>query len=664
MSAVSNWRKRFDDFPLPADSVPGGRDLFELSEVEAWLERHGRLDRRGRSKQLLFQAADLLRSELSVTSVTEALGAALALVAVGRRQTESLNESSDVEAILAATVASDPDLEDVFRPLSEIDRHSVDRALALVLEVDTADLAECFEWLLSRYNRQQGISERGSGDAHIALLQALVGGEGKVIYDPAAGLGGFLTALWRAAPGRKPRLFGQEVNRAAARIARQRFLVHEIPVSMADGDTLLHDSWPELRADVVVCDPPYGVHKSWGAGTGADPRWILGRPPQITDFAWLQHAVHHLTETGRAYVFLPPSSLFGGRDSKLRRELLRGGAVEAIVGLPPGTALRTSIPLALWVLRRPGAHDRDSVLLVDATGAAPTGHAELTGKLVPRIAAVLHEWQAAGEVSERHQELAASVPVADLTAGDATAVPARWVHHELTAARREAQEVDFERTAAGSAEIRKALAARPEMAGPPGQCAAEWTSVKRLVKDGAVEIIKGARVTPEDCLPSGVPVLRMRDIAAGSDDSVQPCHVSLEGMAPIPKLTRPGDIVFSPQSGALDTFVDRHGGHVLARPLQALRVLDGSMDPEVVAAFLESPRNRRFVTGSALARVSLRDLELPLLNRRDSETLRRALRALEDEERLAGELVRSAKRLRRTLVSLASPVPAERDGDG
>src|SRR5436190_18763202 len=97
--------------------------------------------------------------------------------------------------------------------------------------------------------------------------------------------------------------------------------------------------------------------------------------------------------------------------------------------------------------------------------------------------------------------------------------------------------------------------------------------------------------------------------------------------------------------------VDDAGGHLLAQPLQALRLLEGFMDPEVVAAFLQVPRNQRL---TAPGRVSLRDLELPVLTPRESSQLRASLDELNERERLAEELGSSARRLRQALLSLAS----------
>src|SRR5690606_27875082 len=40
-AAVSNWRRRYDDFPQPVGGTASS-PLFRLVEVEAWLARHGK----------------------------------------------------------------------------------------------------------------------------------------------------------------------------------------------------------------------------------------------------------------------------------------------------------------------------------------------------------------------------------------------------------------------------------------------------------------------------------------------------------------------------------------------------------------------------------------------------------------------------------------------
>jgi hypothetical protein len=49
-SAVSNWRKRYPDFPAPAGTAASGGDLFDLSAVETWLRAHGRVPQGSRGE--------------------------------------------------------------------------------------------------------------------------------------------------------------------------------------------------------------------------------------------------------------------------------------------------------------------------------------------------------------------------------------------------------------------------------------------------------------------------------------------------------------------------------------------------------------------------------------------------------------------------------------
>jgi hypothetical protein len=650
-SAVSNWRRRFEDFPGPVKEAPSDRDLFDLQEVRAWLEKRGKLRRGSDGKQLLFEAADRLRGEFAATSTMEMLGAALALAAVVQRQGGLAD--SELSSLISIATAADPSVEGVFESLRTVDRDTVDAVLDLVLSIDAAERPQSFEWLLARYDEQRGRFGDGSGEVQTAVLAALLSGEEGVVYDPCAGSGGFLLAAAKALR-KGPGLFAQEANSATARIARQRFLVHGFPASVATGETLANDHWADLRADFVVCDPPYQMKRSWPSGAYDDPRWVLGPPPKVTDFAWLQQALYHLADDGRAYVFLPPGSLFrSGEEGNLRGRLLRTGAVEAVVSLPAGSAPQTGIPIVLWVLRRPEAvAESDSVLLLDSMASAPMSRAEFVADSIPQLTSLLWRWRKDHCLTSKDQTIAAAVRVEDLLAENANMVPARWIHQELSSEQREEQRQAFREGLAAAQKSRRAISAKLTLDPPPETSSTGWVTVESLVRDGLATIVRGASLKREDLLSSGVRVLRAQDLSApGGKDRV---HVSTKAASLLP-LTEAGDVVISPVSGPIRAVVDREGGNVLASPLQALRLVDGVMDPEVVAAFLENERNWRFLTGSSYARLSVRDLEIPLLPPQDAAALQRALGALNDQERIALDLVSSAKELRRALVSLASP---------
>ena len=115
-------------------------------------------------------------------------------------------------------------------------------------------------------------------------------------------------------------------------------------------------------------------------------------------------------------------------------------------------------------------------------------------------------------------------------------------------------------------------------------------------------------------------------------------------------MTSPGDIVVSPASGKLLAAVDEKGGHVVASPLQVVRIDSELVDPEVAALFLASPRNRRFATGTAYARIDARKLELPILSRDDANRIGAAINSLSSYEDRARQVMESVRALREVLV--------------
>lgn len=656
MSAVSNWRRRFDDFPQPVDGLPGGSDVFVLGDVDSWLLTHGRLGEEDRDKKILWKAAELLRGELTAASYTEVLGAALALTAVGQRLGAPPPPLYELASEEKRWGAYGPRADDLFDPLGRLGENVQIALLDEVSRVD--DPTSTFEYLLHRLNPQArtGWSSRA---VQTEILTALIGDGAKSIFDPAAGCGGFL----RAGSARNPRLFGQEINTSAARLARQRFLIANVPLEMAEGDSLHDDAWQGLRVDVVVADPPYATRGRW-------PDDLVGRfdwptsPPKTLDLAWLQHCIGHLAESGRAYVFLPVGTLFrGGAEAAFRRALVERAMVEAIVTLPPGSALNTTIPIALWILRP--ADDRaglNEVLLIDAAGAKEIP-ARREGGYIDRIAQALGTWRTEGAVPDHLRAFAVPVDASALSDFPTVLVPARWINQELSPAEQEAQTSELHELLLTGRRSQEQL---PDALGAEGPIprAAEWAPIKELSADGLVEMVKGMAIKSDEDCAEPVPLLRARDLTVSAGKRHKRAFVDGASLPEQVQLTIPGDVVVSPGSGTLHAIVDIEGGHVLQRPLQALRLHGDLIDPVVAAGFLESPRNRRFVTGSTYARVSLGDLELPRLGETEAATLAQTLRELQDRARLAAQVAAAAERAAGLVVSLSSiSPPAEAPAD-
>lgn len=652
-SAVSNWRKRFDDFPQAVATAPGGRDLYSLREIEAWLLAHDRFDPGRKSEKLLFEAANVLRGQTPADEGIALLASAIALSEYCDRN--GISTHADVNERIASLERQSPGLVGLFEPLSRLDPTSASQLMELTDAIEASRRADVFEWVLSQ--RRRFIETRTSEEI-TELLVALTG-DAETVLDPAAGEAGVLTAIALASEDRVGlELYGQEINEAAWRIGEQRLFLHLVFGSIENAESLLDDQFPELRVDAVVCDPPYGMNnpfRSMGGEVSRDASWAFALTQVRTaDFLWIEYAIDHLKPDGAGYVVLPAGTLFRkGRERELRMDLLRRDAVEAVITLPPGAGERTAIPLVVWVVRQSQVSAGAPVLIIDAAGSADASGVRL-GSQIPQIEETLRTWRAAGQIAPL-ADFAAAVSPVDLLAADADLSPARWLAPPTTSpeAHQRAIEDSLERLRADQRLlIQEAPAIDYSLTEPVG----EWVSVRQLAEDGIAEIIRGVRVKPEDCQDDGVVrLLRTRDIGENGIAADELCFVVLDDLKPKPPLTEPGDIVISPASGRLRAVIDKDGRSALASPLQALRFRVPWLDSKVAAAFLASPRNRRFATGltSGYARVDVRDLELPHLAPSAAEQLRQTLDGLAETERRALTLASSARAARHAMLGAA-----------
>ena len=139
---------------------------------------------------------------------------------------------------------------------------------------------------------------------------------------------------------------------------------------MDEGELLLYDR--------VIANPPFSLDE-WGrdvAGSDGYGRFRFGLPPKTKgDFAFVQHMVAVLNNSGRLGVVMPHGVLFrGAAEGKIRQGLLREDLFEAVIGVPPNLFYGTGIPASVLVLNRdkPTAR-RSKVLFIDASGEFEEG---------------------------------------------------------------------------------------------------------------------------------------------------------------------------------------------------------------------------------------------------------------------------------------------------
>ena len=649
-AAVSNWRRRFSDFPQPVAVAPGGGDLFRYGDVESWLRRHDRWPRDQAPVDSLWRTVDSLRGAVDVDQMIDIACAYVALLTIkpfGDVDDEHADENTIVRETQRAAEIAEQDLGsggELFEPLRHLAPEVGPYLLALQdLVRNLGDPSAVFEQLLDRRRRlrvyRSGDFESTSelGDLLVRLAEP-----SGTVFDPAVGEGGFLLGATKAQGSQALplRLLGQEINHRSWRIARLRFIAHGIDAEIQLGDSLAADSFEGVGADVVLCDPPFG--QSWKSSRVPDQhKWFAGVPGETSaDLIWVQHVINHLAPEGRGYVILPNRSLFAkGREGRVRAELLRRGCVEAIVALPGGLVSGTSIPVTLWIVRpAPRGRVPYPVLLVDASGGQPRDKTPMPDTTVESIARVLkaHRRQPGPVTGE--DGFATAVDVIRLLDPDATLVPAHWLAGAVSAADLIADVTDslgslVEGAAhvSGMAKVRNLTLEVAESRRPAAK-------IRDLIATGALELFKGRPIPSEALAPKGTPVLISPWSKRGPE---QHRHVSLARLKGLTRLTEPGDVVVVTVGDVPRAFVDTKGGHVLPDFMQSLRIKDSRIDPVSLAALLSAPSNRRFVAGTTIPRVSLSEVEIPLLSDLEVSALREMVVQLTEQEE-AGEMLRTA----------------------
>ncbi|MGW1599597.1 N-6 DNA methylase [Streptomyces eurythermus] len=495
---------------------------------------------------------------------------------------------------------------------------------------------QTFEFLLGRHldanPRQYTLTP-----AELAGLMADLAGPARTVLDPACGTGALLRAV-DPRPGQE--LYAQDSAPELAALSTLRLALHSrATVRAAVGDTLRADAHPGLLADAVLCHPPFN-ERNWGHDELAyDPRWEYGFPARTeSELAWVQHALARLTDGGTAVLLMPPAAASRRSGRRIRADLLRRGALRAVVALPVGAAPPYNIPLHLWVLRRP---DRTpaapEVLLVDTGRFAGEARGGPDWEAVRE--AVLDAWRVfarEGRLAER-PGLARSVPVIELLDDDVDLAPAR--HLPPAAVADGAEQLTRVRERLG-ATLRLTADLTPPPADPAPPARWPLTTVGELARGGALVMRTGGNGGH-----ARVPVLTDHDVLAGTAPSGTLPESEEEAV-----LTEPGDVVVPVLGGgAVARVIDEAtGGAALGRNLVLLRPDRTALDPWFLAGFLRGTANNRQASSyaSTATRLDVRRLHLPRLPLEEQRRYGARFRALDEFERA----LRNASRLGEQLV--------------
>lgn len=611
-AAVSNWRKRMNDFPRP-NGGSASNPLFSASDIDVWLAAHpekrkpdSSVDPKARAwESRLWGVANLFRGHVSIHT----LGEIFVRTAVELIEGRPSHASADVS------------------------QRSIDQLRCALESVSREYLPEAIDGLLERTSRSFGKAAGETGfvgsrtSTLLASLAAVV--DGGTLYDPACGIG--VALLQSLNMGAAPdRVIGHEINSAAAEIAACRAALRGVDLELRTADVLDYDPDPDLRADMIIAEPTFGLRVDRHT-TMLDPRLHFGIPPRSSgDSFWLQHVVAHLAPGGIGYVLTSPGVLFrGGAEARIRRSLLLGGWVRAVVALPGKMLPQTSIAPVLWVLGESDQAAPGKVLLIDASKVdAP--EEKVAGWLADE----------AFLVDVPHT----CVAIDELTAGNCDLSPARWVLADGIDSVQLV--VDFLRASAQLSQASTDLPATVQhMEQPLITGEAPVLTVASLIDAGAIDVTS-ARPPRQ-----GDPEFDDRRVDATAVRTRELAPITVIAADERGMLTQPGDVLLT-TADKIRAVVDEEGGHFPVGNICRIRILDRTkLDPHYMADVLAGEWNLRFAAGTAIQRVPVREIEIPVPPLDEQRAIHETMINVNEAKQLARQSSEAADSLANALLN-------------
>ncbi len=206
------------------------------------------------------------------------------------------------------------------------------------------------------------------------------------IYDPTSGSGSLLINIGKSVSKfvddeNNIMYYAQELKENTYNLTRMNLVMRGIlpdNIVTRNGDTLEED-WPyfdendpvgtynPLYVDAVVSNPPYS--QNWDpSNKETDPRYSrFGLAPKgKADYAFLLHDLFHIKPDGIMTIVLPHGVLFrGGEEGEIRKNLVEGNHIDAIIGLPANIFFGTGIPTIIMVLKQ--KRENTDTLIIDAS---------------------------------------------------------------------------------------------------------------------------------------------------------------------------------------------------------------------------------------------------------------------------------------------------------
>lgn len=228
---------------------------------------------------------------------------------------------------------------------------------------------DAYEFLMGMYASNAG---KSGGEfftpQEVSELLTLIAIQGKKevnkVYDMCCGSGSLLLKAAKILGKDNVRngFYGQEINPTTYNLCRINMFLHDIDYdkfNISYGNTLTTPHHIDDEPfEVIVSNPPYSIKWEGDANqilindARFSPAGVLA-PKSKADLAFVMHALSWLAPNGSAAIVCFPGIMYrGGAEQKIRKYLIDGNFVDAVIQLPSNLFFGTSIATNILVLKK------------------------------------------------------------------------------------------------------------------------------------------------------------------------------------------------------------------------------------------------------------------------------------------------------------------------
>jgi type I restriction enzyme M protein len=309
-------------------------------------------------------------------------------------------------------------------------------------------LGRVYEYFLGQFADAEGKSggQFYTPESIVKLLVAMLEPYEGRVYDGCCGSGGMFVQSEKFVEEhrgniRNLSIFGQESNPTTLRLAKMNLAIRGIDAKIELGDSFLSDKHKDLKADFILANPPFNISDWSGDQLREDYRWKFGVPPVgNANYAWLQHFISKLSNSGTAGIVLANGSMNSstGSEGDIRKNMIEAGIVDCMVTLPANLFYNTTIAASLWFLAKNKTNGKfrnraDEILFIDARklGAMINRrNRDLKEDDIKLIAETYHKWRNVNGSYENIAGFCKSATMEEVIQNNYVLMPGRYVGTE------------------------------------------------------------------------------------------------------------------------------------------------------------------------------------------------------------------------------------------